>query len=334
MHQTANPLDRVENDDPRWFDRLYFGVHDRSGKLLLVTGLGNYPNTGVMDGYVAAVHNHVQNNLRLSRRLAGDRGSTQIGPLSFEVLEPHRRWAMKLGENPSGVHFSLEYKSRPVPYMVKKVVYPLRGGQPTGFSHFFQPGRFSGTISIGASRFEGDFMGSRDRSWGVRAAAERMGIHFWIQVQFSSFCISLYYSEDRDHSVAYLDGAVLPDNSEPVPIVDLRHSVSFDRDDREHTGGRLMVVDSRGQGYRLLSKQLSRGVYLQGAGYGGWHGQDRGRYHVEHEYWDLTRPDFFRSLGFPMYDQLAEFEYEGEKSVGIFEAGFSRSQAYEYKARV
>ena len=334
IHQTADPIDMVENDDPRWFDRLYFGIHDRDGKFLLVTGLGNYPNTGVMDGYVAAVHNQVQHNLRLSRKPAGERGNTQLGPLFFKIIEPHKRWALELGENPSGILFSLEYRNRPVPYMVRKVVYPPRGEQPTGFSHFFQPGRFSGSVSIGDSKFVGDFPGSRDRSWGVRAAVERMGIHFWIQVQFSSFCISLYYSEDRNHNVTYLDGAVFPDGGAPVPIVDLRHKVSFDRGDREHTGAELIVVDSKGQEFRLHSRQLSRGIYLQGAGYGGWHGQDRGQYHVEHEEWDTGQPDFFKSLGFPMYDQLAEFEYKEEKSTGIFEAGFSRSPAFQYKAHL
>lgn len=333
VHQKADPVDTVENDDPRWFDRLYFGIHGQDGKFLLVTGLGNYPNVGVMDAYVAAVHGPAQHNLRLSRQMPGSRGDTSIGPLSFKVLEPQKRWALELGQNPSGVSFSVEYRSRPVPYMVKKVVYPPRGNKPTGFSHFFQPGRYSGYVSIGGAKFEGDFLGTRDRSWGVRAAQERMGIHFWIQVQFSRFCVSLYYSEDRDNTVTFLDGAVFPDGAEPVPIVDLKHRVSFDRGEREHTGADLVVKDSRGQEVRMRSRQLLRGVYLQGAGYGGWHGQDRGKYHVEHEQWDVGQPDFFKSLGFPMYDQLAEFDCNGEKAVGIFEAGFSRSPAYQYRAK-
>ncbi len=160
-----------------------------------------------------------------------------------------------------------------------------------------------------------------------------MGIHFWIQVQFARFCVSLYYSEDRDHTVTFLDGAVFPDGAGPVSIVDLKHRVSFDRGDREHTGAELLVKDARGQEFRIRSRQLSRGVYLQGGGYGGWHGQDRGRYHIEHEQWDIGQPDFFKLLGFPLYDQLAEFEYQGEKSVGIFEAGFSRSPAWQYRER-
>lgn len=333
IHQMADPVDRVENDDPRWFDRLYFGIHDSEGKFLVVTGLGTYPNTGVMDAYVAAVHSQRQHNLRLSRKLHADRADARIGPLAFKILEPHQRWAMELGQNPSEMSFSLVYESRPVPYMVKKVVYPPREGRPTGFSHFFQPGRFTGWLAIGQARFEGGFMGSRDRSWGVRAAVERMGIHFWIQVQFSRFCLSLYYSESRDNTPTYLDGAIFPDGAPPVPIVDLRHRVEFGRGDREHTAAELIVRDARGQETRLRSRQLSRGVYLQGAGYGGWHGQDRGEYHMEPEQWDIAHPDFFKSLAFPMYDQLAEFQCNGEKAVGIFEAGFSRSPAYRYQPR-
>ncbi len=340
VHQMGETLSVVENDDPRWFDRAYFGIYDREGRFFLVTGIGTYPNAGdagVMDGYACVVHNGLQHNLRLSRQVRADRAHTHIGALGFHVREPMETWSLELEPNDFGISFSLEYEARVAPFLVKKIVFPKPEGQPTTFSHYIQPGRYRGTVEIGGTRFhsEGDdyFLGCRDRSWGLRAARERQGLHLWIQVHFSNFCLSLFHDEARDGTITYSDGAVLYDSGEVVSITEVRHRMEFAEGTVEHTGGEVLLQDARGHTFHLQARRLSPGIYMAGGGYGGWHGIDRGELHIEGEQWDLNDPNLINMIPYSLYDQLARFELNGESAVGIFEAGFSRSPAYRYQPR-
>ena len=42
--------------DRNFYDRCYFNAHDRTGDIFLVTGLGVYPNLGVIDAYATRAH--------------------------------------------------------------------------------------------------------------------------------------------------------------------------------------------------------------------------------------------------------------------------------------
>ena len=48
VHQTPLSMARVGTSDRNFYDRCYLNAHDRSGELFLVTGLGTYPNLGVV----------------------------------------------------------------------------------------------------------------------------------------------------------------------------------------------------------------------------------------------------------------------------------------------
>jgi len=54
IHRTSLPMNRVASSDRNFYDRCYFNAHDRSGEIFLVTGLGVYPNLGVVDAYAVA----------------------------------------------------------------------------------------------------------------------------------------------------------------------------------------------------------------------------------------------------------------------------------------
>jgi hypothetical protein len=53
VHQTCMPMNRVATSDRNFYDRCYFNVHDRTGDIFVGTGLGVYPNLGVIDAYAA-----------------------------------------------------------------------------------------------------------------------------------------------------------------------------------------------------------------------------------------------------------------------------------------
>ena len=53
IHQLPLSLEYVGTGDRNFYDRCYFAGHDRTGDILLITGLGVYPNLGVTDAVEA-----------------------------------------------------------------------------------------------------------------------------------------------------------------------------------------------------------------------------------------------------------------------------------------
>ena len=53
IHQTPLSMAAVATSDRNFYDRCYFNAHDRTGDVFLITGMGIYPNVGVVDGYLA-----------------------------------------------------------------------------------------------------------------------------------------------------------------------------------------------------------------------------------------------------------------------------------------
>src|SRR5919197_3441104 len=51
IHQAPLSLAYVATSDRNFYDRSYFNAHACSDELILVTGLGVYPNLGVIDAY-------------------------------------------------------------------------------------------------------------------------------------------------------------------------------------------------------------------------------------------------------------------------------------------
>src|SRR5437879_3065557 len=107
VHQTPWPIQYAASSDPRFFDRFYLNFHFLDESVCVLTGLGTYPNNNSMDGFVCAVTNDVpiQSNARFFRPLndeSNGRAHMEVGPLSFEVVEPLKRWHLRLAPNSFG----------------------------------------------------------------------------------------------------------------------------------------------------------------------------------------------------------------------------------------
>lgn len=333
IHQTADTIDTGVNGDPHFMDRLYLGCHNPEGTLHLAAGLGTYPNINIMDGYVVVRHNDVQHNLRLSRHLQGDRANTQLGPLSFKVIEPLKRWGVYLGDNDYGIRCSVEFEGRVSPYLCKKLLIPTPDGGTVAHGHYFQPGRYKGSITIDSQQFNVDgFIGARDRSWGIRrgGGGEFLGVQFWIQARFSSFSFSLVYVDLWEGTVLWCDGAILNDDGSVIPIAEMRHRIQFMPTVRALTKVEMLLKDAEGGERHLAARPISPALYLNGGGYDR-HGEDRGPFSIEGEQWDVSQPAEIGSPRFGMHEHIAEFQLDGELGVGILEATFNSREEHQYK---
>lgn len=332
VHQLPRPVSVVHDDAPTWFDRLYFCLHGHDDRRILVVGAGVYPNAGLIDGYAALVHGDEQRNLRFSDGLGDDRLRAEVGPLRWEVLEPLQRWRLVIGDNPQGFELDAVYTARAEPWLVDPIAVDHSEGPQTEFAHFFQAGRWEGTLTVdGAATDVAGWRGARDRSWGIRRTRERLGMHTWLAVQFDDVCIGVHYNEHRDGRPQHCDGAVMREGAEPARVTSLDHDIVLDDNGEMVSAWFGVAID--GELLEVECHSLHRGLYMAGAGYGGWHGVDHGDRHVEGERWALDGSHTPRTLSLGLVDKACRYVMDGVEGVGLLELALSRSSTYEYRPR-
>jgi hypothetical protein len=332
LHQLAKPFAAVEDAAPNWFDRFYFNLHPRGAGPLLVVGAGVYPNVGVIDGYACVASGDRQDNIRFSAPFGPlGRATRDVGPLRWEVVEPLRRWQLRLDAPAAGLAADVTFTARTDAYAVEPIAVTHEEGPRTEFWHYFQAGEYTGELEIDGQTHSVDgWRGLRDRSWGMRRVRERLGIHMWGGVQFDDWCLAVNYNEDRAGKVTHLDGAWLPvHGGAPVPVVEFRHDLSFDAAG-ELEGGAVQARLGDGRRCELAVQSLGRGLYMAGAGYGGWHGQPRG-VHEEHDSLPLDGSVSPRSLSLGLVDKLCAYSDGERDGFGVFELAASRSSSYAYR---
>lgn len=332
VHQLPRPVAAVEDDARSWFDRLYFCLHPPSGAPIVVVGAGVYPNVGLIDGYACVATGEEQRNLRFSDRLGPDRLRSEVGPLRWEVVEPLRRWRLVVDDNPQGVLLDAVYTARSEPWLVEPIAVSHEKGPQTEFAHFFQCGRWAGSLELDGERYDLDgWIGARDRSWGVRRTRELLGLHMWVVAQLEDACVAVHYNEYRDGRQHHCGGAVMRDGAEPVPVTSLGHELVVDE------GGELLSarfeVPAGDEVLRLECEGLHRGLYMAAAGYGGWHGQDHGPDTLEDERWVLDGSQTPRSLSLGLVDKVCRFTLDDLPGAGMVELALSRSASYGYRPR-
>src|SRR5262245_23996598 len=87
IHQTAEVLRHPATSDRNFYDRYYFMLHGSSDELMMVMGLGQYPNLSTQDAFALFRRGTTHKVVRASRTIGTDRMDTTVGPFRVEVLE-------------------------------------------------------------------------------------------------------------------------------------------------------------------------------------------------------------------------------------------------------
>src|SRR3954463_1842901 len=88
IHQAPLSIAYMDTSDRNAYDRCYFNAHDRTGEIFLVTGLGVYPNLGVIDAYATVRRGDRQISVRTPAPPPDGRLDNRVGPYRVEVIEP------------------------------------------------------------------------------------------------------------------------------------------------------------------------------------------------------------------------------------------------------
>jgi hypothetical protein len=332
IHQTDQPIS-VPTEGRLGVDRFHLLAHDDDGQVLLGTGFGQYRSKGVMDSITYLVTPEEQRILRLSRHVnAQDFADAEIGGLRFEVLDPMRSWRWSLEHEEYGVSFDLRFDADYDPFVYRKFEFEAEGTTGSAYNHYIQLGRFRGDLEVDGKSRSVDYIGIRDRSWGMRAERERQGLHLWIQTQLTDCAVCFTYNEHRNNDIAYLYGAVVPSGGEPSEITELLHDIEFASDGKVPTRYTFKVTDANGDERTITYDPLLTG-FIGGLGYGGWHGQDRGPYYEAVETLDITGAveDVLATQPIVVLDQTCRIECEGKVTFGNVQYGITRSSSYQYR---
>ena len=230
VHQIPDLLPRVATMHPHWRESYFFDLHrpDARGDVVFFT-MASYPGRGGIDsiqmGKVAG-----QSILgRLERAYDDDPHTTSLPGARVEVVRPWEE--IRLYADPTegaAIGLDVTFRARTQPYGLRRGT--MRAGDDVVWdqSHILQSGVYTGSYSVDGTTYDVDgWIGQRDHSWGIRDHG-RCPLWLWFQLQFDDGVLGVWHWELADGARIYTDGCWAgTDGSDPVPVVDFRHDMSW-----------------------------------------------------------------------------------------------------------
>lgn len=336
VHQAPLSMARVATSDRNFYDRCYFNAHDRTGDLFLITGLGTYPNLGVIDAFATVRVADTQYAVRFSSALEQRSLNQAVGGYRIEVREPLQQ--VRVVCESETLSFDLTWDGS-FPAVLEAPHQLLSGNQLTlDASRFAQVGTWSGTLTVaGTDRAVSPDMwvGTRDRSWGIRpvgepapagrAGEEPMAGFWWLYVplRFDDFAVVVIMQESpdgfrtlNDASRVYADGRV-------EQLGWPRAAIRYRSGSRHPEGATLHLTTQLGEPLVIEVETLTSVALHVGAGYGGdpdWsHGRWMGRGWDRSDTYDLTDPGVVARLPWGVTDHVARATCGDAVGWGLFE---------------
>lgn len=173
IHQTPEPIAVPATSDRNVYDRTWFNGYTADGSAYFGFGMAVYPHRGVLDGAFSVVTaSGRQHAFFGSRRAPGERTDTSVGPLRLEVIEPLRRARLLLDDG-GGLGCDLVFSARTAAIEEARQILGTGTRRTMDATRFDQFGRWTGTISTpDGDLVVDDWIGTKDRSWGIRAVGE------------------------------------------------------------------------------------------------------------------------------------------------------------------
>jgi hypothetical protein len=334
VHQVPLSMEYVAAGDRNFYDRCYFGGHDRSGDVFFLTGLGVYPNLGVKDAYATIRRGDDQWSVRYSDALDEDRLHPHVGGYRIAVEEPLQRIHLECGGD--DLEFDLTWEGA-FPATHEGHHFSRNGRRATiDASRFAQVGSWRGAIWVAGEELLVDpatWVGVRDRSWGLRPIGEPeppgrfAGTFqgFWwvyVQLRFDDFAVLVQVQEDPDGHRTHNDAVRVWGDGRceqlgwPELDIDYRSGTRHPEHATLHLGPRRAPVTIEIDTMLAISLQI-------GAGYGSardWkHGQWKGDAWSECVRYDHTDPDLRKRFYAGNVDHSCRAVCDGAEGWGLFE---------------
>ncbi|NLT30975.1 MAG: hypothetical protein GXX86_11070 [Propionibacterium sp.] len=341
LHQTPLSFGRVATSDRNFYDRSYFNAHRRSDDLFLIAGLGVYPNLGVTDAFACIRLGDRLRTIRYSDALHHRSTSMQVGGMHIEPIEPLR--TIRMVSEHEDLSFDLTWNSDFLPDLEEHHLILEGPSTLLDTSRFTQAGTWAGTIVAEGETFEVTpdlWLGTRDRSWGVRQLGKQAGEGepigrplmpanergFWwlyCPLMFDDFAIHVILQEQFDgrrtmnHATrTYRDG-----RSEQLGWP--RSTIRYRSGTRIPEHATIEMTERDGTPL-VLEVDILAGVPITvTCGYGKdriWrHGDWKGENWSTSTGYDANDPEFVEQLPYATFDWVARGTLNGREGWGMFE---------------
>jgi hypothetical protein len=338
IHQTPLSMARVAASDRNFYDRCYFNAHDRTGEVFLITGLGTYPNLGVVDAYAVVRRGDDQWAVRFSDALEARGLEQQVGPYRVEVIEPLQRIRIVCDAEADGIGFDLTWDGS-FAAVLEQPHELLTGNRATlDATRFAQVGSWTGRLHVGNAELDvrpDTWLGTRDRSWGIRpvgeaappgrAAEEPMSGFWWLYapLRFDDFALVVIVQESPDGYRTLNDATRIFADGRVEQLGWPRVEIDYRSGSRHPEHARLQLTTPGGEALLVEIETLTSVALHLGAGYGGdtdWtHGQWMGRDWSRADRFDLTDPGVVARIPWGVSDHVARARCNGAEGWGLFE---------------
>jgi hypothetical protein len=341
IHQVPLPMRYTGTSDRNFYDRCIFQAVDHEADAFLITGLGVYPNLGVIDAYATVRRGDRQWAIRTSGARPDDKMVQSVGPYRIEVVKPFHELRLVCDADDHGLAFDLVYRSEYGPIAEPQHIRRQGDRILLDASRFTGVGTFEGEIRVDGETIAvtpDRYTATRDRSWGIRPVGEAeppgrpnefSGMWWcWVPLRFDDFALHIILEEDM-HGVRNTNLAVRvwPEGTgKPVeqlgwPIPD----ITYESGTRIPTRASMELMTRDGKVSTLDIEPLARIPLNIGVGYGGdpeWtHGTWKGEEWVEGSQYDHTDPALAGRAFFAIADAIARVTFDGHVGWGIFEHG-------------
>ena len=290
FHQTPDPI-AFAGTDRNFYDRFFFNGYNRDGSVFFAVAFGLYPQLGIMDGAVSVLKGGKQHNVRVSRRMDGNRADLAVGPLQITIGKPLISSRIVLGDNDGGVSLDLTFTARHAPVEEPRFTRRIGTRGFMDYSRLTQNVSWSGTITCEGETIavsDHEFRGTRDRSWGIRPvgtpdsqppAKGNLAQFFWLWTP-CNFDDAVAFSHTNDDEFGRpwnRRGGVTLLGEEALEFENVSYDYSWEKGTRRIAG---LTARLGGEGGNAtLTFTPERYFYMSGLGYmhPEWgHGRDQG----------------------------------------------------------
>lgn len=320
-HQITETFANVANSDPAWTERAYGCVIAKDDSFALHWGLGKYSNRNVMDGFAGISVGRNQRNVRFSRRLAPTPMDLSVGPFRYEVLEPLKRSRAILEPTEhQPIAFDITQRVIDLPWQEDRSL-TMRGYRAVQDDmRYVLCTEATGWVEYEGKRIELDGQpnfGFRDHSWGVKqntgpAAPEtpdrgRMPKGLQYRLIWSPCALTLpdgrpyrihlfCWEAHSERGTQIVNESKIFEPSDVGRTIhprETRFELSYHPASREPLGGRMLLVMKDGSQRPIDIEIAGESRVCLGAGLysgykGHYHGEARGKLHVEGEHIENT----------------------------------------------
>lgn len=295
VHQTSEPLAHPATSDPNFYDRTWFNGYNQDASQFFGIGLAVYPHRRILDcAFSTVTEGGRQHCFFASGRAPQERTDMSMGPFRIEVETPLRQARVILDENETGIAADLTFSARTAPIQEARQVLWAGQRRVMDATRFAQFGRWQGTVVHPDGEFtvnESQWLGTKDRSWGVRGVGEpiRIGAPNPPEATFSAFFLwaPLIWDDHVSHAVFFdgqrgealvREGLTAPWHDEQSQIPDTlddpadrmataMHRVSYHPGTRLAAGCELDMIDLAGNTRTIVLEPQLR-FHMKGLGYG------------------------------------------------------------------